>query len=101
MYDAQDKNYDKLIHGQRPEEHDEGSHTPPSEKAIVHLDDDATRLAAAAGHVATDEYGRPIVHLDPKAEAKLLWKLDLFVVPTVAVLYLFCFIDVRSSLLIE
>jgi MFS family permease len=33
------------------------------------------------------------VQLDPKAEAKLLLKIDLFIVPTVSLLYLFCFID--------
>jgi hypothetical protein len=37
--------------------------------------------------------GRPLIHFDPKAEAKLRWKIDLMVVPTVSVLYLFCFID--------
>jgi hypothetical protein len=30
---------------------------------------------------------------DPKAEAKLVRKIDLMIVPTVALLYLFCFID--------
>jgi hypothetical protein len=30
---------------------------------------------------------------DPQAEAKLRWKLDLFIIPNVFILYLFCFID--------
>lgn len=30
---------------------------------------------------------------DPKAEARLRWKIDLYIIPTVALLYLFCFID--------
>lgn len=38
-------------------------------------------------------FGRPLVVIDPKAEAKLKWKIDLYVLPTVALLYLFCFID--------
>ena len=38
-------------------------------------------------------YGNPIVHFDPVAERKLRWKIDLYIVPTVALLYLFCFID--------
>lgn len=40
--------------------------------------------------------GRPLVTFDPKAEAKLRMKIDLYVVPTVAILYLFCFIDVSG-----
>lgn len=38
-------------------------------------------------------YGNAILHFDPAAEARLRWKIDLYVVPTVAMLYLFCFID--------
>ncbi|KAI5456567.1 major facilitator superfamily domain-containing protein [Mariannaea sp. PMI_226] len=49
--------------------------------------------AAGRGHVATDIYGNAIVKFDPVAERKLRWKLDLYTVPTVALLYLFCFID--------
>ncbi|EEH34729.2 hypothetical protein PAAG_05775 [Paracoccidioides lutzii Pb01] len=48
---------------------------------------------AERGHTATDLYGRPLVQFDPAAEARLLWKIDLFIVPTVSLLYLFCFID--------
>lgn len=40
--------------------------------------------------------GRPLVIFDPKAEAKLRLKIDLYIIPTVAILYLFCFIDVSS-----
>ncbi|EXJ86731.1 hypothetical protein A1O3_03685 [Capronia epimyces CBS 606.96] len=49
--------------------------------------------AAERGHVATDKYGRPIVSFDPKAESRLRLKIDLYIVPTVSLLYLFCFID--------
>jgi hypothetical protein len=38
-------------------------------------------------------YGKSLVHFDPIAERKLRLKIDLYVVPTVALLYLFCFID--------
>lgn len=38
-------------------------------------------------------YGNALVQFDPAAERRLRWKLDLYTVPTVAVLYLFCFID--------
>lgn len=38
-------------------------------------------------------YGNALVQFDPKAEAKLRTKIDLMIVPTVALLYLFCFID--------
>ncbi|OQU94898.1 hypothetical protein CLAIMM_01183 [Cladophialophora immunda] len=48
---------------------------------------------AETGHAATDKYGNPLLTFDPKAEAKLRLKIDLYVVPTVALLYLFCFID--------
>lgn len=40
---------------------------------------------------ASRDANRP--RFDPKAEAKLRMKLDLFLVPTVSLLYLFCFID--------
>ncbi|KIW53609.1 hypothetical protein PV05_09164 [Exophiala xenobiotica] len=49
--------------------------------------------AAERGHVATDKYGHALVEFDPKAESKLRLKIDLYIVPTVALLYLFCFID--------
>lgn len=73
--------------------------------------EESTHDAAARGHLATDRYvegsklmlscstltslrhGRSLVHIDPVAERKLRWKIDLYVVPTVALLYLFCFID--------
>jgi hypothetical protein len=38
-------------------------------------------------------YGHSLVQFDQKAEAKLRLKIDLYIVPTVALLYLFCFID--------
>ncbi|KAJ5771561.1 hypothetical protein N7520_002090 [Penicillium odoratum] len=48
---------------------------------------------AVDGHLATDQYGQPLVELDRAAEARLRFKIDLYVVPTVALMYLFCFID--------
>jgi tellurite resistance protein TehA-like permease len=38
-------------------------------------------------------YGHALVQFDPKAEARLRLKIDLYIIPTVALLYLFCFID--------
>lgn len=40
-----------------------------------------------------NSYGGESFHFDPKAESRLRRKLDLMLVPTVSVLYLFCFID--------
>lgn len=75
------------------------------------LKDEGFHDAAERGHAATDRYvaasspatpplvdqlsryGNALVHFDPKAESRLRWKIDLMIVPTVALLYLFCFID--------
>jgi MFS family permease len=53
------------------------------------------KIGNVAGHgqLATDAYGNPLVTFDKKEEERLRWKLDLFTVPTVFFLYLFCFID--------
>ncbi|KIV90583.1 hypothetical protein PV10_07869 [Exophiala mesophila] len=52
-----------------------------------------THEAAERGHVATDEYGNPLITFDPQAETRLRRKIDLFILPTVSLIYLFCFID--------
>lgn len=66
--------------------------------------------AAERGHAATDQYvsmphiipnnflissryGRSLIEFDKAAESRLRLKIDLYIVPTVALLYLFCFID--------
>ncbi|KAJ5735769.1 uncharacterized protein N7483_000894 [Penicillium malachiteum] len=49
--------------------------------------------AAERGHLATDQYGHALVEFDQAAESRLRMKIDLYVVPTVALMYLFCFID--------
>lgn len=87
--------------------------TKEKDEGISYTHDPDTEVhdAAGRGHTATDKYvnswysyprallrpctryGRSLVHLDPEAEAKLRLKIDLMVVPTVALLYLFCFID--------
>ena len=54
---------------------------------------ETSRGAAERGHLATDKYGRSLVQFDPEAEKRLRLKIDLYVLPTVAILYLFCFID--------
>lgn len=38
-------------------------------------------------------YGNALVRFDPAAERRLRWKIDLYVIPTVSILYLFCYID--------
>lgn len=38
-------------------------------------------------------YGVSLIKFDPVAERKLRLKIDLMIVPTVSLLYLFCFID--------
>ncbi|KAM0789341.1 hypothetical protein ACM66B_000173 [Microbotryomycetes sp. NB124-2] len=48
---------------------------------------------ALDGHAATDRYGNALVQLDEAAEARLRRKFDRRIVPMVALLYLFCFID--------
>ncbi|UPX10319.1 uncharacterized protein EKO05_0000985 [Ascochyta rabiei] len=57
------------------------------------LKSDNTHTVAEHGHTATDVYGNALLTFDPKAEAKLRWKIDCYIIPTVALLYLFCFID--------
>ncbi|KAI1776975.1 putative MFS transporter [Hypoxylon cercidicola] len=54
-------------------------------------------LAAEEGFAATDSHGAPIIEFDRLAERKLRNKIDYMVVPTVSLLYLFCFID-RSNI---
>ncbi|KAI1380204.1 putative MFS transporter [Hypoxylon crocopeplum] len=54
-------------------------------------------LAAEEGYAATDSHGVPIVEFDRLAERRLRNKIDIMVVPTVSLLYLFCFID-RSNI---
>ncbi|KAL2869096.1 putative MFS transporter [Aspergillus lucknowensis] len=54
--------------------------------------EDATQYAGH-GQAATDQYGRALFEFDRKAESRLRWKMDLYLLPTVAVIYLFCFID--------
>lgn len=40
-----------------------------------------------------DETGRQLEEVDPVAEAKLVRKLDLYIVPVVMLLYLLSFLD--------
>jgi len=47
----------------------------------------------ANGQTGTDAHGNPLQQFDQAAERRLRWKIDLYIVPTVALLYLFCFID--------
>ncbi|KAK2029188.1 major facilitator superfamily transporter [Colletotrichum zoysiae] len=67
--------------------HDEGA------IPITAAPNNEIQAAAGKGQAATDKYGNPLVEFDPVAVRKLRWKLDLYTIPTVALLYLFCFID--------
>lgn len=60
-------------------------------KEAVHQE--TAHEVAERGHAATDKYGISLVQFDRAAEARLRWKIDFYIVPTVALLYLFCFID--------
>ncbi|KAL8292238.1 hypothetical protein RQP46_001704 [Phenoliferia psychrophenolica] len=46
---------------------------------------------ALAGHTGTDDQGRPILARDEAAEARLRMKMDLHIIPVIAIIYLFCF----------
>ncbi|KAK6216411.1 hypothetical protein LQW54_003615 [Pestalotiopsis sp. IQ-011] len=48
---------------------------------------------ARDGLTATDRYGTALITFDAKAEARLRLKIDLCVVPVVALIFLFSFID--------
>merc|ERR1711939_933358 len=62
-----------------------------SGKAAIH--DETLHSAAERGHAATDLYGQSLLAFDKAAESRLRLKIDLYIIPTVAILYLFCFID--------
>ncbi|KAL3423170.1 major facilitator superfamily transporter [Phlyctema vagabunda] len=73
------------------EEHNVGVEKPSTNhKEELH---ETAHEAAERGRAATDQYGHSLVQFDPAAEARLRLKIDLYIVPTVALLYLFCFID--------
>ncbi|CZR56474.1 probable MFS transporter [Phialocephala subalpina] len=65
----------------------------PIEEKSNAIHDETAHVAAERGHAATDEYGNALVHFDQDAERRLRLKIDLYIVPTVSLLYLFCFID--------
>ncbi|KAI6709709.1 hypothetical protein JHW43_007782 [Diplocarpon mali] len=67
--------------------------TSPMDEKPHPLYQEVAHAAAERGQAATDRHGLPLVQFDPKAEARLRRKIDLMIVPTVALLYLFCFID--------
>ncbi|KAK1755511.1 major facilitator superfamily domain-containing protein [Echria macrotheca] len=69
------------------------SHSDAEKVEIAQNGEETAHFAAERGHVATDQHGNSLYHLDPKVEAKLRLKIDYMIVPTVSILYLFCFID--------
>jgi hypothetical protein len=52
-------------------------------------------LTAQNGHAPkeSDDIGRQLDGVDPVFEAKIVRKLDLFIIPVVMLLYLFSFLD--------
>ena len=75
-------------------------HTPPhsaSGKVADGYVEETAHGVAEKGHVATDRYGNALLHFDAAAERKLRTKIDLMIVPTVALLYLFCFSECQHS----
>jgi hypothetical protein len=55
---------------------------------------ESLQLSSSPSPILTNfSYGHALVQFDPKAESRLRWKIDLYIIPTVALLYLFCFID--------
>ncbi|KAI0394933.1 MFS general substrate transporter [Xylariaceae sp. FL0594] len=71
------------------EDRDSREKYPISESRVEH----DIHGAAERGVVITDNHGDSLVRFDHEAERKLRNKLDYMVVPTVSILYLFCFID--------
>ncbi|KAH6606134.1 major facilitator superfamily transporter [Trichoderma cornu-damae] len=67
--------------------------SPKTDRDKIEVSTHDVRLAAEKGQAATDRYGQALVACDRNAERRLRLKIDLFVVPTVSLLYLFCFID--------
>lgn len=63
---------------------------------IQHHEPVSSNIHAVAerGHTVTDRYGNVLVEFDKAAEKRLVRKIDLMIIPTVALIYLFCFIDV-------
>jgi hypothetical protein len=49
--------------------------------------------AHAAGSLQSDEVERQLGEVDPVYEAKLVRKLDLYIIPVVMLLYLLSFLD--------
>ncbi|KAI1457058.1 putative MFS transporter [Annulohypoxylon moriforme] len=71
----------------------DGNEARPMSTTYERRDEKDAHLAAEEGFAATDSRGEPIVQFDRLAERKLRNKIDMMVVPTVSLLYLFCFID--------
>lgn len=57
------------------------------------MEPSTTREAYDRGKSLEDEIGSQLDDVDPVAEAKLVRKLDLYIIPVVMLLYLFSFLD--------
>ncbi|KAK6197791.1 hypothetical protein LQW54_010563 [Pestalotiopsis sp. IQ-011] len=64
---------------------------------ISHDDAKDVHIAAERRNVATDKYGHSLTSFDAAVESRLRKKIDWAILPVVAVMYLFCFID-RANL---
>ncbi|KAK6087717.1 major facilitator superfamily transporter [Seiridium cupressi] len=71
----------------------ESVNEPRQEKVVGPHHEEDVHTAAERGLAATDRYGHSLVHFDKAAERRVRLKIDLYIIPTVALLYLFCFID--------
>jgi len=59
-------------------------------KVIAH----SLSLAAQDGKaVAFDAHGHALIEIDHAAERRLRWKIDLHIIPIVAIMYMWCFLD--------
>lgn len=68
-----------------------GSRSELEEKGGVGMESEPALKAVDEGH-DSDPEGQ-LEEVDPVAEARLVRKLDLWIVPTVMLLYLFSFLD--------
>ncbi|KAF5722316.1 tartrate transporter [Fusarium mundagurra] len=74
----------------RDSDTEKGNGKEPWSREVEHAD---AHDAAARGHLATDEHGNPIATFDAEAEKKLRRKIDWYILPSVAILFLMCFVD--------
>lgn len=88
---------------EKPVSHHEEALQAKKPHEVAERGQTATDKYVLSGHcpqiscLSSFRYGRPLVQFDPAAEARLRLKIDLYIVPTISLLYLFCYID-RSNI---